>query len=196
MKLIHAITIATALSLSACESTKKTTSPADATQDDAQSKALFAKTESAVDLGTSFKPHRFADIYFSGQPAEGDWKLLKEKGFNAVINLRTAAEYGEVSERNAVLAEGLAYVSVPVDREQPMDKAIADSITKAIKANRGRGKILIHCSSGNRAALWAGAHFYLDHDLSKADAVKMAETLGLTQDSAKKKLKDFLDTQP
>lgn len=196
MKPIHAIAIAATLSLSACESSKKTTSPADAGQNDSKAESLSAKAESSVDLGTSFKPHRFEEIYFSGQPAEGDWKLLKEKGFNAVINLRTAAEYGEVSERNAVLAEGLVYVSVPMDREQPIEKALVDAVTKAVKDNRGRGKILVHCSSGNRAALWAGAHFYLDHGLSKADAGKMAQTLGLSQESAKTKLEEFLATQP
>ena len=144
-----------------------------------------------------FNAARYNDIYFSGQPPLDQLDGLKELGFANIINLRQPMESGyeaNVEEANAINA-GLNYTHIPLKGNQPLtDEKIAE-ITAAVVKNRQLGKTLVHCSSGNRAALWLGGHFYKDHGVSKEDAYKIATQAGLNKETPMNVLKNYLEMQ-
>ncbi len=144
-------------------------------------------------LTENLKASRYSNIYFSGQPKSEDWKTLKEQGFTHVINLRQSKEYDEKAEAKQLKELGIIYSHMPMDAKQPLSVAQVKGTTDAVVAHRKKGKTLVHCGSGNRAAYWAGAHFYLDHDYPKDEAIKMAKKLGLTSDKLATKLDQFIE---
>ena len=89
-----------------------------------------------------------------GQPTGEGLKQLKEWGFRTVINLRTDAEPGVAEEEEAVKAEGLRYVRVPVSPATFRAEDVA--AVKAVLDDPSAAPILLHCSTSNRVgAVWA-----------------------------------------
>ena len=66
-------------------------------------------------------------------------------------------------------------------------------VTAEVVTQRKAGKILVHCSSGNRVALWVGAHFKKDHGYSADDARAIAKEMGLTKKELKEKLNAYFN---
>lgn len=153
------------------------------------------KAESNIQITKDLKGTKFANLYFSGQPSGRTIKELKDEGFAAVINLRKKNEgkYQEYWEEAAVKNEELAYYNIPFDMNRELTSAYVDSITQKVVKHRKEGKVLVHCSSGNRVAVWLGAHFKKDHDYSKDASIEVAKTLGLNNAKAEKKLRAYLD---
>lgn len=149
-------------------------------------------------IGKTLNAHRYSDIYFSAQPSDADFALIKSQGFKTIVNLRMAQEneYTEVSEKALVESLGLNYEHIPADPHKPLTDEFIDKVSSAVKKHRGSGKILIHCSSGNRVGMWLGGHFHKDHKLSKEKSLNLAKKLGLTNDPVISKVKDYLKKQP
>ena len=161
------------------------------------SKPLMAKetiTPSDANIGKNMKAKQYSDIYFSGQPDLNDLKELRRQGFSTIINLRTAGELNLKEQQQASKTEGLNYYHLPFSPDQTLDDAYIESVTKAVTSHRKEGKVLIHCGSGNRAGMWAGAHFFKDHKFNKSDAVKMSEALGIGN-QGKEKLSHYLKSK-
>ena len=120
----------------------------------------------------------------------------RPKCVTSVINLRTAVEgnYDASIEKQRAEAAGLNYTHTPVKGGAPLTDQRIDEITQAIAKNRSLGKTLVHCSSGNRVALWSGGHFFKDHGVSKEDAYKIALKVGLTKETLQKNLNQYLET--
>ncbi len=152
--------------------------------------------ESNIVLTDDLRASRYSNIYFSGQPQKNSWSELKSQGFTHVINLRGDDEYDEKSERQALAKLGVEYTQIPIKAQQPLTKAKVKAVTQAVKAHRAKGQTLVHCSSGNRAALWAGAHFYLDHAYSKAQSIQLAKDMGMTHPKLREKLASFIEANP
>ena len=148
-----------------------------------------------VKIGKSLVAQRYSDIYFAGQPSDADLELLKKQGFTAVINLRQAQEqaYLEKDERKKVAELGLSYENLPTNPGESITDNFIDSVTSLVKKHRGSGKILIHCSSGNRVGMWLGGHFHKDHKFSKEESLDLALKLGLKKEKAIEKVKIYLD---
>lgn len=149
-----------------------------------------------VELTSNLKGTRYSNIYFAGQPSDEDWKALKEQGFVHVVNLRSKSEIDEPAEKKMVEEAGLTYINLPVEVKKGLDKEIVQTVGKTVKSNAEEGKVLVHCGSGNRAAYWAGAHFYLDHGFAKEKAMGLAYELGMKSELLHKKLSDFIDSHP
>ncbi|MFK7825190.1 MAG: sulfur transferase domain-containing protein [Oligoflexales bacterium] len=147
-----------------------------------------------VKIGKSLVANHYSDIYFSGQPSDSDLQLLKKQGFIAVINLRRSQEdqYLEKNERQKVAELGLKYENLPINPGQAISDNFIDSVTLLVKKHRGSGKILIHCSSGNRVGMWLGGHFYKDHKFSKQESMDLAIRLGLKKEKAIEKVENYL----
>ena len=93
------------------------------------------------------------DVAVAGQPTAEALARLKEMGFRTVVNMRAAKE-GPEGEREAVEAQGLRYVSVPVTPES-FSLADVDAVEKVL-ADPASGPVLLHCSSSNRVGgVWA-----------------------------------------
>jgi len=150
--------------------------------------------ESNVQVVKELKGNRWANLYFSGQPNQAEIKELKAAGFATVINLRQKKEkkYNESWESALVRSEGLNYYNVPVSMKTEINDEFIDSITSKVGKHRKEGKVLIHCSSGNRVALWLGAHFKKDHGFSNELSFELAKELGLTKEDVQDKLRAYL----
>lgn len=151
-------------------------------------------SRSNVEVTKTLKGHSYGSIFFSAQPNKSELKSLKKNGFVAVINLRGKKEkkYSEAWERKLVKSEGINYYNIPFSMKKEMTNEYIDAVTSKILAHRKDGKVLVHCSSGNRVAIWLGAHFQKDHGLSADEALAKAKTMGLTKAKAEDKLKSYL----
>jgi len=125
---------------------------------------------------------RSGNAYIAGQPSKAAIKELKSHGITAVINLRTSKEmtntkkmpYDESSE---VAAQGLDYISIPMNGTKPYSELMLDQFIKAYDANEGR--VLLHCRSGKRASqMWTA--FLVKHEgMSLTEATKIGEQIYL-----------------
>lgn len=154
------------------------------------------KTQPNIKITENLSGSQYGDIYFSAQPTEADFLKLKNNGFVAVINLREKKEqdYLESWEKDLVNQQGIAYYNIPFSMKSDMNNDYIDSVTTKVKKHMKDGKVLIHCSSGNRVGIWVGAHFMKDHGYSKDEAMKVAKDAGLNQPNAEKKLQLYLDS--
>ena len=148
-----------------------------------------------VKIATDLRASQYMTIYFSGQPTEENFLELKKSGFTTVINLREDGEgaYSERAERDAVNAAELNYFHIPMNANAQLDDPIIQKITAKVRENRKSGKILVHCGSGNRAALWAGGHFFRDHKFKAHEAMSIAKSLGLTSPKLQENLEEYLN---
>ena len=142
------------------------------------------------------------NISIAGDQKNTIFKDLKKQGYTKVINLRQAGEdnYSHadaLKEEKAVRDAGLEYVSVALPRQQVMSQNVDPNVLKGIDrevANVGKDeRILVHCSSGSRAALWYGQYIYNAGNVTKEEAVKIAKENGLKDVNALKALEKILD---
>lgn len=103
--------------------------------------------------------------------------VLRERGFNAVVNFRTAGEQGADvdASRAAAEAAGLNYVHLPF---RTPTAEIVESFLDAV-AEPSNQPVYIHCGSANRVgAMWLIKRVKQD-GYSVEDAVAEAEAIGL-----------------
>ena len=152
--------------------------------------------ESNVEITKEFSGHKYKSIYFGAQPSPEAIANLKKNGFVALINMRGTKErnYTESTHRKLVKKHGLQYYHLPLKMGEELTSSYIDSVTALIKRHAKVGKVLVHCSSGNRVSVWIGAHFFKDHKYSKEEARAIARKLGMTKPGAKEKLEEYLAT--
>lgn len=88
-------------------------------------------------------------ISTSGQPTAQQFGVLKEEGFEVVVNLSSSDSSNVLENQDKLLTElGLTYIHIPVDFEEPKlsDLKLFLNIMQALGAN----KVLIHCESNYR----------------------------------------------
>jgi uncharacterized protein (TIGR01244 family) len=86
----------------------------------------------------------------AGQPSEDALGKLKPLGFKTVVNLRTPGEQRGRSEEDAVRAQGLRYVSVPINTAT--FGAAEAAAVRAVLDDESNAPVLLHCTTANRAA--------------------------------------------
>lgn len=148
--------------------------------------------ENSVQIGDNLDTFHYKDIYFSKQPSVADFAKLKEQGFAHIINFRETSEHDVAAEKKQVESLGMVYTHLPFPKEK-LSKEFIDKVTGNVVKHRKEGKTLIHCSTGNRVALWVGGHFYRDHNYSKEKSLTTAKENGLNNPEAISKLEKFLD---
>ena len=155
------------------------------------------KIEYNQSVGDSMIAHKYGSIYFSGQPSEEDLKKLKAQGFNHIINLRlsTEDEYEEALESKMIQKYDINYSHIPFNISEVISDSYIDSVVRKIKAHRYEGKTLIHCTTGQRVSLFAGAHFFKDHGFSKTAALEMAKKMGLEKEALIDQLNSYTDVK-
>lgn len=90
----------------------------------------------------------------AGQPTPEAIPKLRALGFRTVVNLRADSEPGVAGEAEAVRAQGLDYVSVPITAESFSLAAVA--AVQRVLDDPERAPVLLHCSSSNRVGgVWA-----------------------------------------
>lgn len=142
-------------------------------------------------VGNTLKTYRYSNLYFSRQPVSGEYDDLKEEGITTVISLREKSEHDENKEKSKLKSLGIDYKNIPFSMKNKLTDEYVTKVTKSVVKARSKGKVLVHCSSGNRVGIWLGAHFYKDHDYTKKNALIIAEELGLNKQEAIDKLNDY-----
>lgn len=146
----------------------------------------------AKDIGTLIDLKRYGPLTFAGQPDIKSLKSLKDQNYELVINLRGKNEFKKFDEEKIVKESGLDYFHVPFfTKDKRISRKAIQDIHKKVRDNHNK-KIFIHCSSGNRAAAWLGAHLNLDHGVDIERSITVAKGVGMTKEKMEKKLREFL----
>jgi len=105
----------------------------------------------------------------AGQPSDEALGKLKGLGFKTVINLRTPGEQPAGAEEEAVRAQGLRYVSIPVNSATFGPAEV--SAVRAVLDDESAAPVLLHCTTANRAAaVWGLTEIQRGRALSEVEA--------------------------
>lgn len=134
---------------------------------------------------------RVENLYISAQPDAEALRIARDNGVGVVINFRPAAEQ-DWDEEKAATELGVAYYNLPIARGG--DSLDAQSINRASELVRQHGdaRILLHCSSGNRAAAWFAAHLVQERSMAVEPSIGLASSAGLTSRALRDRVRNYL----
>lgn len=159
----------------------------------AQEHAEAAGVEGPMTWGAAENVTHYQNLYFTGQPDAAALEAAKRAGVSLVINLRAPDEMNW-DEAAAVRNLGMRYENVPLGGKAFDAQAIAridELVTKA-----GDEKVLVHCSSSNRAGGWFATHLVSQDKKSLEDALAMGRKAGITKGFVEDAVKAHLATRP
>jgi uncharacterized protein (TIGR01244 family) len=120
-------------------------------------------------------------IATAGQPTAAGLKLLAEKGFKTVVNLRTAGEKGSLPEEERVAKElGLRYYSIPVVGKAPEESQAAEFLR--LMSGLEQEKVVVHCATANRVGAFMMIERVMNGGWPMERAVEEAAKIGLRSD--------------
>lgn len=109
------------------------------------------------------------NIATGGQPTEKQLVLLKEAGYEIVINLALITSDNALSEEKAIVESlGMKYIHIPIDFVEPTQEDFA-SFCQAMQLNQGT-KIFIHCAANYRVSAFVYLYRTLYQDISHEEA--------------------------
>lgn len=131
-------------------------------------------------------------LYFSDQPDAEALRIAASRGVTTVINLRDPEEM-DWNEQQVAEQLGLRYVNIPVSKESDtLDREAMSAIEEVVNRQDGQ-PVLLHCSSGNRAAGWLATHLVDTHGMGVEEAVEVARKAGITSDALEKRVRTYLN---
>ena len=104
----------------------------------------------------------------AGQIGYDQIPLIREEGYEVVINLAIADEERNGKEGFLVAQEGLTYVHIPVDWDQPRLSDL-EMFFDVMKANEDR-KVFVHCFANMRASAFVYMYRTLVEGVPEAEA--------------------------
>ncbi|MCB0350975.1 MAG: dual specificity protein phosphatase family protein [Bdellovibrionales bacterium] len=139
-----------------------------------------------------------SNTYFMGQPTPAALDAAKADGVTTVINLRTPEEINSLKYKPSEEAKkrGLNYYNYPVNSKEPLDIATLDKIEKTFVLHHKKGeKVIVHCTSGQRAATWFAYHLRNAHGENLQKALSEARDVGLTNEKLIEGIKSLEPTK-
>ncbi|HEY5624228.1 MAG TPA: protein tyrosine phosphatase family protein [Gammaproteobacteria bacterium] len=92
-------------------------------------------------------------LHTAGQPDETQLATLADRGFDLVINLAPpSAENAVHTEGQLVTEDGVAYVNIPVNWQDPQYQDFA--LFSAVMGAAGDRRVLVHCMVNARASMF------------------------------------------
>lgn len=104
----------------------------------------------------------------AGQIGYDQIPLLREEGYQVVVNLAVADSARNGEEGFLVAQSGLTYVHIPVDWEAPRLDDV-EMFFDVMQANRDR-KVFVHCFANMRASAFVYLYRTLVEDVPEAEA--------------------------
>jgi len=104
----------------------------------------------------------------AGQIGYDQISLIREEGYEVVINLAPADEERNGREGFLVAREGLTYVQIPVDWNQPRLSDV-EMFFDVMQANQDR-KVFVHCFANMRASAFVYMYRTLVEGVPEAEA--------------------------
>ena len=108
------------------------------------------------------------ELASAGQIGYDQIPLLAEEGYDVVVNLAIADEERNGREGFLVTQEGLTYIHIPVDWQQPSMEHV-ELFFDVMQANEGR-KVFVHCFANMRATAFVYLYRTLVLGESEGDA--------------------------
>lgn len=109
------------------------------------------------------------DLASSGQIGYEQIPLLREEGYEVVVNLAVADEERNGREGFLVAQEGITYVHIPVEWEQPQLSDL-QMFFDVMEANTDR-RVFVHCFANMRASAFVYLYRTLVQGVSDAEAL-------------------------
>lgn len=152
--------------------------------------AVFVAAHGTADIEKFYKVSD--QVATGGQPTAAQFIDLGREGYKTVICLRERSEFDAASEQTAATSRGLAYINIPVDKENPKFEEV-DQFLAAL-SHPTAFPVFIHCATGNRAAaFWMIRRVVVDK-WQVAEAEKEARLAGLKSDTMKNFANDYIRT--
>lgn len=124
--------------------------------------------------------HPTSSLYVSGQPKPDAFAAFSREGVKHVINLRTPEEAPELNEAAVVTQAGMTYYNIPIAGAGDLTRDNVRKLDTLLK-KIGSEPVLIHCSSGNRAAALITLRAAWMQNVPIDDAIQMGKSYGLTK---------------
>ena len=137
-----------------------------------------ADIERTVKWGTPQPVVAVDGFHFSGQPDAPGFQQAAAAGVTHVVNLRGPQEV-DWDVAAAVQAAGMTYHNLPLTFDNKGLNATSASRISALVDSLAGEKILVHCASGNRVAVWWATHLVSAHQLDASQAVNLAKQAGM-----------------
>lgn len=130
-----------------------------------------------------------------GQPTSAGFRLLADKGYKAVINLRTANEGVDLAaEEKAITDLGLKYYNIPVVAKEPKDEQAAAFLK--LMEDLKDDKVFVHCAAANRVGVFVLIRRALKDGIPLEKAEEEARRIGLRSEELLKFARSFIARQP
>lgn len=143
----------------------------------------------SVEIGQIRNVHVFGDVILAGQPTRADFEVLKKRGVETVITLRTEPEVSEFDEREIVEALGMRFISIPFREPETLTDGVFESVRAEL--NRG-GPVVVHCGAAVRVgAVWIPWRV-LDDGATLDEAVSEAHEIGLSYEPYEQRALDYI----
>jgi protein tyrosine phosphatase (PTP) superfamily phosphohydrolase (DUF442 family) len=105
----------------------------------------------------------------AGQPGEGQFRLVREAGFEAVINLALpTSDNALANEGSIVTGLGMAYVHIPVDFKAPTSQDFR-AFWRVMDALEDR-PVFVHCAANMRVSAFVFLYRVLRQGIAPAEA--------------------------
>lgn len=104
----------------------------------------------------------------AGQPTREQFPLLKQAGYEVVVNLLPAERYTLPDEKEVVTGLGMEYVNIPVEWAAPTDQDL-DRFFEVMDAQIGR-RVFVHCARNMRVSAFLFLYRVLRLGMDETDA--------------------------
>jgi len=105
----------------------------------------------------------------AGQPTEGQFRMVREAGFEAVINLALPTSDNAVANEGSVVTGlGMAYVHIPVDFKSPSSQDFR-TFCRVMEAFDER-RVFVHCAANMRVSAFMFLYRVLYQGIAVAEA--------------------------
>lgn len=119
-------------------------------------------------------------ILRGGQPTDGGFKKLAERGVKTIMDLRSLDEHSVPHEKQIVEADGMRFVSIPM---RGLGAPTPEQVSKALSVleDNSSWPVFVHCRRGSDRTGTVLACYRIAHDhWENQKALEEAKTYGLS----------------
>lgn len=127
-----------------------------------------------------------------GQPTDEGLRLLSQKGYKAIINLRTPTEGVDLAAEEKKAREiGLQYFNIPVVTSEPKEEQAWEflELMEELKDQR----VFVHCAAANRVGGFMMIQRALKEGMAPDIAEEEANRIGLRSETLRQFSRNFID---
>ena len=108
--------------------------------------------ESPTNLSDIYNFHEVGDrLGTAGQPTRAQFQIIRESGFQAVINLALPTSDNAIPDEGSVVTSfGMSYVHIPVDFKAPSSQDF-QAFCRVLEAFGDR-RVFVHCAANMRVS--------------------------------------------